>query len=116
MEHLPSEVTDGYLIAAILQSDAAVRAIQRELKLVYPGLTISSSTIRDVLCNAVLCHDLLEDERVKSARAQLDQINALSADKRRTRATGVFSALPSDAEEHWLDTLSHDMKYATGGG
>ena len=116
MEHLPSEVTDGFLIAAILQSDAAVRAIQRELKLVYPGLTVSSMTIRDVLRNAVLCHDLMNDERVQSARAQLDQINALSAEVRRTRATGVFPALPSDAEEHWFDTLSHDMKYATGGG
>jgi hypothetical protein len=116
MEHIPSEVTDGFLIAAILQSDAAVRAIQRELKLVYPGLTVSSMTIRDVLRNAVLCHDLLNDERVQSARALLEEINALSAEVRRTRATGVFQAVSSDAEEHWLETLSHDMKYATGGG
>ncbi len=117
MEQTPSEISDGFVIAAILQSDAAVRAIQRELKSLYPGMVITSSMIRDVLHNAVLCQDLLADERIKSAQQAVDAVKALPADKRRTRATGVFDAIAaSEGEEHWRDTLWYDMTHAAGGG
>ncbi len=116
MEQTPSEISDGFVIAAILQSDAAVRAIQRELKTLYPGMVISSSTIRNVLHNAVLCQDLLADERIKSAQQQVAEVKALSADQRRTRATGVFAAAAAEGEEHWRDVLWYDMTHAAGGG
>ncbi len=117
MEQQPSDISDGFVIAAILQSDATVRAIQRELKTLYPGRVISSATIRQVLHNAVLCQDLLADERIQSALQQVADVKALSADKRRTRATGVFSAVAaSEGEETWRETLWYDMTHAAGGG
>ncbi len=117
MEQSSSEISDGFVIAAILQSDAAVRAIQRELKTLYPGRVFTSAMIRDILHNAVLCPDLLADERIKSAQQQVAEVNALSADKRRTRATGVFAAVAAaEGEEHWRDTLWYDMTHAAGGG
>ncbi len=116
MEQPPSEISDGFVIAAILQSDAAVRAIQRELKALYPGMVITSSMIRHVLHNAVLCQDLLADERIKSAQQQVAEVDALPADKRRARATGVFAAAASEGEETWRDTLWYDMTHAAGGG
>ncbi len=117
MEQTPSDLSDGFVIAAILQSDAAVRAIQRELKALYPGTVISSTMIRNVLRNAVLCQDLLADERIKSAQQQVAEVKALSADKRRTRATGVYTAVAAEGEEHLRDTLWYDMTHhASGGG
>ena len=117
MEQTPSEISDGFVIAAILQSDAAVRAIQRELKTLYPGMVISSSMIRSVLHNAVLCQDLLGDERIKSAQEQVAEMNALSPNQRRTRATGVIAPVAaSEGEEHWRDVLYYDMTHAAGGG
>ncbi len=117
MERPPSEISDGFVIAAILQSDSAVRAIQRELRALYPGMVISSSMIRDVLRNAVLCQDMLADERIQSAQQQVDEVKALSAEKRRTRSTGVFAAVAAaEGEEHWRDTLWYDMTHAAGGG
>ncbi len=116
MEQLPSEISDGFVIAAILQSDAAVRAIQRELKSLDPGMVISSSMIRNVLHNAVLCQDLLSDERIQSALQQVAEAKAMPADKRRARATGVYGAANAEGEEHWRDTLWYDMTHAAGGG
>ena len=118
MQGMPSEVADGFLIAAILESDAAVHAVQRELKLVYPELVIPSETIRQVLRSKVLRPDMLDDEQLKAAYALLASVNALSAEKRRIRQTGMLPPLPvpHDADEHVNDTLWHDKTQAGGGG
>src|SRR6185295_10767409 len=98
MEYLPSEVTDGYLIAAILQSDAAIRAVRRELNLVYPDLLITSEAIRRVMRERIMRQEVLDSEHIQGAYATLKQVNAISADKRRTRSTGTLPALPSNDE------------------
>jgi hypothetical protein len=117
MEHLPSEITDGYLIAAILQSDAAVRAIRRELNQVYPNLLISSEAIRSVLREMILRQEVLDSEHLKTAYLMLKQVNALSSEKRRTRTTVQLPQVSSnDEDEHVRDTLWHDKTQAIGGG
>ena len=117
MEHLPSEITDGYLIAAILQSDAAVRAVRRELNQVYPNLLISSESIRTVLREKLLHKEMLDSEHLKAAYGVLKQVNAVSAEKRRTRSTGSLTPVPSNEDdEHVRDTLWHDKTQASGGG
>ncbi len=117
MQYLPSEVTDGYLIAAILQSDAAVRAIRRELNQVYPNLLITSEAIRAVLRDKIMRQEVLDSEHLQAAYAMLKQVNALSAEKRRTRSTGMLPPLPANEEDERLqDALWHDKTQATGGG
>ena len=117
MEPMHSEVKDGFLIAAIIESDAAVHAIQRELKLVYPGLVIPSQKIREILRDSVLRPEILDDDHIKAAYALLAQVNAMSAEKRRTRGTGTLPPLPgSDAEEQVTETLWNDKTQAGGGG
>ncbi len=116
MQPLPSDITDGYLIAAILQSDAAIRAIWRELNQVHPHLLISSEAIRTILREKILCDDVLDSKRLEAAYTTLKQVNALSAEKRRTR-TGPLPTLPSnDDDEHVHETLWHDKTQAGGGG
>lgn len=117
MQGMPAEVTDGFIIAAILQSDAAVHAVQRELKLAYPNLIIPSDTIRQVLRDKVMRPDILDDAQIKTAYALLAQVNALSADTRRARKTGMLPPLPvHEPDEHVNDTLWHDKTQAGGGG
>jgi hypothetical protein len=117
MEYLPSEITDGYLIAAILQSDAAVRAVRRELNQVYPHLLITSEAIRTVLRDKLMRQDVLDSEHIKASYAMLKAVNAISAEKRRTRTTGTLPVVSSnDEDEHVHDALWHDKTQATGGG
>ena len=117
MEYLPSEVTDGYLIAAILQSDDTVRAIRRELNQVYPNLLITSEAIRAVLRDQIIRQDVLTSEQLKAAHARLKEVSAAAAEKRRTRSTGTLPAVPvAEEDEHVRDALWHDKTQATGGG
>jgi hypothetical protein len=115
MEYLPSEITDGYLIAAILQSDAAVRAVRRELNQVFPNLLITSEAIRNVLRERIMRQEVLDSQHLQAAYATLKQVNALSAEKRRTRSTGTLPQVPSNEDDE-KDALWHDKTQAGGGG
>jgi hypothetical protein len=117
VEHLPVEVRDGTLIAAILESDDIVHAIQRKLRILYPELTVPSSSIRHILREKVLCQDVLNNERLSSAQARLAAVTTAPADKRRKSARAAWLSIArSEREESLWDILRYDMTYASCGG
>jgi len=117
MEHLPAKTIDSFTIAALLQSDAVVGAIQRELRTLYPGQVVPSTAIRCILRSAVLCQELLRDERSWLAQEQLDKAIASYARKTQ-KATGDSFPTPSlsECEESLREILWYDKTYATRGG
>jgi len=61
--------------------------------------------------------EVLDSEHLTAAYAMLKQVNAISAEKRRTRSTGTLPAVPAnDEDEHVQDALWHDKTQASGGG
>ncbi len=117
MQPLSPEVTDPHLVAAVLQSDTVIRALQRELRLVYPDHLISSETLRALLRSDILRSEMLHGEQAAAARGRLVGVVSSNEEKRRTRSTGTFSAvIVDDPDEHVGDTLWHDKTQATGGG
>jgi hypothetical protein len=114
MEYIKSDCDDSFMIATILQSDTLVRAIQRELKALYPNREIPKTAIRDVLRDAVLCQELLSDDRIGAAQAQLAQANAL---KRQNPAKRAFlAAQVNESEESLNDILWYDKTRGSFGG
>jgi hypothetical protein len=115
MDHVPAEVIDGFMIAAMLQSDGFVNAIQRELKQVYPQITADLDLIRSILRNSVLRDQVLDPEYLAMAEAKL----ALNREKRQTRGTGTLrpiQTLKSSEANEDKDDLMHDKTLGTNGG
>jgi hypothetical protein len=107
----------GTIMIAIFESDDIVRVIQRKLRILYPEITIPSNTIRRILRDKALCQELLTDERLPSAQAQLVRANARPAGKRRKSTFTVRPAVPLSAKEEPLsDILRYDMNYGSCGG
>jgi hypothetical protein len=77
---LPHEITDGYLIAAIIQSDAGVKLIQQELGQMYPDIELNSDQIRAILAHSVLQDTTLDGAGMLIAKAQVAEMD---------KATGV---------------------------
>ncbi len=117
MELLPPDVTDPHLVAAVLQSDTMIRALQRELRQIDPNCLVPSDTLRALLRTHILRGEMLHGEQAAAARSRLVQAMSTSSEKRRTRSTGTFPAVNlDDPDEHVGDTLRHDKTQAIGGG
>jgi hypothetical protein len=117
MEPLAPAGCDPHLIAAILQSDAIIHALQRELRQIDPNCLVPSDTLRALLRTHILRGEMLHGEQAAAARSRLVQAMSAYAEKRRTRSTGTFAAVNlDDPDEHVGDTLWHDKTQATGGG
>jgi hypothetical protein len=115
MDQVPAEVIDGFMIAAMLQSDAFVNAMQRELKQVYPQIAAEPELIRSILRNSVLRDQVLDPDYLAMAEAKLAQ----NREKRQTRGTGTLRAVPTpkadDASED-KDDLMNDKRLSSSGG
>jgi hypothetical protein len=117
MEPLPLEVTDPHLVAAVLQSDTMIRALQRELRQLDPNCLVPSDTLRALLRTQILRGEMVHGEQAAAARSRLVRAMSSNGEKRRTRSTGTFTAVSlDDPDEHVGDTLWHDKTQATGGG
>jgi hypothetical protein len=117
MEYQPTELDDSFMIATILQTDTLVRVIQRELKALYPNREIPQTAIRHVLREAVLCPELLSDDRIGVAQARLAQASALSARRRQSPAKRAFvAAQTNESEESLYDILWYDKTRGSCGG
>ncbi len=110
-----TEFSDGYMLAAILQSDGFVNAIQRELKQVYPQDEVSPALIRRLLRDVVFSNEVRDPGCLALAEAKLNQ-----RPRRLTRSTGTFRAVEGEAEvdsnEEVRIILWHDKTLSTRGG
>ena len=119
---LPREISDGYLIAAIIQSDDVVALIQREIGLVHPDLALRPEQVRAILRSTVLQDTLLDNADMLVATAQLaDHEKAPEVPATgKNRATGSHPAVKRQSRSsngHELtEELRHDKVNAGHGG
>jgi len=116
MVQLPSDISDGLLVAAILQSDEVLRIVQRELKQVYPTLNLDQTQVLELLRRDVIRDTLVDPLQLKMAAERLAEAKAASYEKRTTRSTGTFKAVPSKDAEEDVHDMWHDKTMASGGG
>jgi hypothetical protein len=94
------DIGDGSALAAILQSDQLIQAIQQELSNVYPDKVIPTNTIRRILYTAMLRQNLRGEMLAPSTLFIPPQTNNL----------------PLEREETVYDLLWYDKVYSALGG
>ena len=97
---LPREITDGFLIGAIIQSDPAVRVIQDELQEIYPDVAVRPDQIRAILSNSVLQETVLYGADMLVAKAQIADLKKslptrASSSEGKQRTTAYDKAVPA---------------------
>ena len=60
--HAFKKATSRYVISAILQEEAIIKAIRREVKRAFPEVKVDLETIKDTLLNEVLKREVVESE------------------------------------------------------
>jgi len=90
--HQHAQLLNKYTVAQIVQSDAIVGVIRRELRRAFPDLKVDNSEISDILANDVLKREVTEGEKVKEAQQRLKR----AANK---AARGADKAKPTPPNE-----------------
>jgi predicted type IV restriction endonuclease len=87
--HKQRQALSRYLIGAIIQTDAVVDVVRRELRRVSPDVQIASEQIRSVLVAEVLKREVLEGENADAATKRVAR-----AAKTRLKAKASTSPAP----------------------
>lgn len=97
-EHVRS--VNKFVIGAILQSDASLNVIRRELKRVAPGIRVDTDEIESILVSGVLKRDVLEGKSANDAKVRVRKASGRSLKKRKSKpkAKPKPQALPDTIE------------------
>jgi hypothetical protein len=90
------QATSKYSLAAMLQSEAVIAVVRRELRRAFPGLKVDDEQILTALQNDVLKRELIDSEEAKLATANLRR--ALRSAER-TKAKASAAPAPAAAVE-----------------
>lgn len=91
--HTQRQALSRFFVGAMLQTDAVLDVIRRELRRVSPDVRIDSLQIKDVLTNEVIKREVLEGDKADEARKKI----AKAANKA-LRAAPVKPAKSKDAD------------------
>lgn len=69
--HTQKQALSRFFVGAMLQTDAVLDVIRRELRRMSPDVRIDSTQIRDVLISEVIKRDVLEGEKADEARKKV---------------------------------------------
>lgn len=82
-EHVRS--VNKFVIGAILQSDASLSVVRRELKRVAPGIKVDTDEIESILVGSVLKRDVLEGKPANDARLRVKRASGRALKKRKPK-------------------------------
>lgn len=69
--HTQKQALSRFFVGAMLQTDAVLDVVRRELRRVSPDVRIDSSQIKDVLVNEVIKREVLEGDKADEARKRV---------------------------------------------
>lgn len=86
-----------FFVGAMLQTDAVIDVVRRELRRLSPDVKIDSDQIRDVVINEVLKREVMEGDKATEARKKIAKssskpLRAKSAKSEAVDVTGAVSA------------------------
>lgn len=77
--HRQAQIVNRYTIAELLQGDALVTCLRRELRRLFDGVKVSDDELRTILANDVIKRDALDGDNPKAAKTVIKRaINALA--------------------------------------
>lgn len=82
--HEQCQALSRFVIAALIQTDAVVDVIRREIRKVSPDVKVEQDQIREVLLHEVLKRDVVEGDRADQAKKRIKK-TAEKAAKARTK-------------------------------
>lgn len=98
-EHVRS--VNKFVISAILQSQASLNLLRRELRRLAPGIRVETDEIQSILLSDVLKRDVLEGKAAKQARTRVKKASARARRKRPPkRKTQRKEVIESEAPDH----------------
>lgn len=92
--HIQKQALSRFFVGAMLQTDAVIDVVRRELRRVSPDVRIDSDQIRDVLIKEVIKREVIEGEKADEARKKI-----MKAANKALRATPVKPAKGKNAAE-----------------
>lgn len=69
--HTQKQALSRFFVGAMLQTDAVLDVVRRELRRVSPDVRIDSAQIKDVLVNEVIKREVLEGDKADEARKRV---------------------------------------------
>jgi predicted type IV restriction endonuclease len=97
-EHVRS--VNKFVISAILQSQASLDLLRRELRRVSPGIRVETDEIESILLGDVLKRDVLEGKSAEQAKSRVKRASGRSLKKRRPKRKGKRKeAIESEARD-----------------
>lgn len=98
--HTQKQALSRFFVGAMLQTDAVLEVIRRELRRVSPDVRIDSSQIKGVLVNEVIKREVMEGDKADEARKKI----ARAASK----ALRSVSVKPEKPVKPTVDTVTAD--------
>jgi len=86
--HRQAQIVNRYVIAELLQSDAVVAVLRREVRRLFDTVKVSDEELRIILTNDVLKRDTLDGDLPKEAKAMVRKA-ATALAKRQAKAAAV---------------------------
>lgn len=69
--HQHAQLLNRFMIGQVVQSEAVVAIIRREMRRLFPDLKVDATQIADLLVNDVLKRDVVEGDKVKEAQQRI---------------------------------------------
>lgn len=79
--HKQAQILNRYVLAELLQSDAVVGSLRKELRRLFDGLKTTDDELRILLTNDVIKRDTLDGDAPKAAKALVKKANGALARK-----------------------------------
>jgi predicted type IV restriction endonuclease len=80
--HEVAQLLNKHTVSVVLQSDAVLGSIRRELRRIFPELRVETSGLGDMLVNEIIKRDAIDGEKYKEADARvkkaLKKINSIA--------------------------------------
>lgn len=97
--HRQAQILNRYTVADLLQGDAVVTALRRELRRLFEGLKVTDDELRTIIANDIIKRDALDGDLPKAARSIVKRATNALAKKQGGRATGADAPVGVDARK-----------------
>jgi hypothetical protein len=95
--HTQRQALSRFFVGAMLQTDAVLDVIRRELRRVSPDVRIDSAQIKDVLVNEVIKREVMEGDKAEQARKKIAK-TANRTLKAKTQKAPLAGSVPQPPE------------------
>jgi len=96
-EHVRS--VNKFVISAILQTEASLNLVRRELRRVAKGIKVDTDEIETILIGDVLKRDVIEGDEAKAARSRVKRSAGKKLSKRKPKPKPEPKAVESEPDE-----------------